>query len=577
MRCPRCSLTELSEAVETCWLCGYSPATAGAEEARAAEPSELDARRELAREFRIDSLLERPPGPIVYRARDADERPVALKVVARPQVGAAEDRFHAAADAAAQLDHPHIVPVYRHGATENFLWCATKYVDGRSLASMLETAGPLELTACLRIFEQVASALDYAHRRGVAHGALTPDCILVDANEWALVGDFAMRGLLDAVPDGAQAGEPAAGRDQRALAAIAHQCLTGTPLGEDPPTAEDNPAGLPLHVSQALRRALSSRQADRFPSVLDFVGALGGSRPDARTAWFGANPRKKGPGSPVVIVDADVDPAARPLRRRPAAPAAIAGGAARPRARPPLRQCDPLGERVPRRSAGREHPTDRSLGHARRAPAAGGARGLPALRPYGRRGVGAAASHHRHRTGGAVIHDTCHRRPRHIPALLRSARVAGSVARASGTGRKGLSGPGVRCGGGAAGAEPGTRFGLWARGLAAGAGAHVPRGNGAVPRTARLRRRCVPAAGLAQPALSPGRAHLSPSGHESVSGSPPGDPSDRGRSAARDRAAHAGRAVHRPSARELARGRGGDAGAGGRDTGAGAIQRARRR
>src|SRR5205814_2181567 len=162
-------------------------------------------------------------------------------------------------------------------------------------------------------------------------------------------------------------------------------------------------------------------------------------RPDARTAWFGANPRKKGPGSPVVIVDADVYPAARPLRRRIAAaaggilvtvgggaawlgissipaapasrepvastpaPAAIAGGAARPRARPPLRQCDPLGERVPRRSAGREHPTDRSLGHARRAPAAGGARGLPALRPYGRRGVRAAASHHRHRTGGAVI------------------------------------------------------------------------------------------------------------------------------------------------------------------------------
>ena len=333
MRCPRCSLTELSEAVDTCWLCGYSPATAGVEEAPAAEPSELDARRELAREFRIDSLLERPPGPIVYLARDADERLVALKVVGRSQVGAAEDRFHAAADAAAQLDHPHIVPVYRHGATENFLWCATKYVDGRSLASMLETGGPLELTACLRIFEQVASALDYAHRRGVAHGALTPDCIIVDANEWTLVRDFAMRGLLDAAPDGAQASEPAAGTDQRALAAIAHQCLTGKPMGEDPPTAEDNPAGLPLHVSQALRRALSSRQADRFPSVLDFVGALGGSRPDARTAWFGANPRKKGPGSPVVIVDADVDPAARPLRRRIAAAAggllvAVGGGAA---------------------------------------------------------------------------------------------------------------------------------------------------------------------------------------------------------------------------------------------------------
>jgi len=333
MRCPRCTLSELSDSAATCWLCGYSAATVAVDELPPAEPSELDARRELARDFRIESLLERPPGPIVYLARDAEERPLALKVVPRAQVGAVEDRFHAAADAAAQLDHPHIVPVYRYGATENFLWCATKYVDGRSLASMLQTDGTLELAACLRIFEQVASALDYAHRRGVAHGALTPDCIIVDANEWALVGDFAMRGLLDAAPDGARDSEPAAGADQRALAAIAQECLTGAPVGDGAPTPEDGLPGLPVHVSQALRRARSSRPADRFPSVLDFVAALGGTRPDARTAWFGANPRKKGPGSPVVIVDADRDPAAKPLGGRLAAAGAcllivLGGGAA---------------------------------------------------------------------------------------------------------------------------------------------------------------------------------------------------------------------------------------------------------
>src|SRR5439155_12461640 len=126
MRCPRCALTELPGATETCWLCGYSAAVATAVEdpPPAPAPSELDARRELARDFRIESLLERPPGPIVYLARDAEEQPLALKVVPRAQVGSAEDRFHAAADAAAQLDHPHIVPVYRHGATENFLWSA---------------------------------------------------------------------------------------------------------------------------------------------------------------------------------------------------------------------------------------------------------------------------------------------------------------------------------------------------------------------------------------------------------------------------------------------------------------------
>jgi hypothetical protein len=336
MRCPRCTLAELPEGTDTCWLCGQSGGVALAEEAPPPPPTatELDARRELAHAFRIESLLERPPGPIVYLARDREDRQVALKVLPRDEAGATPDRFNAAAAAAAQLDHPHIVPVYGHGATENFLWCASRYVDGRSLGHILLTTGSLELSACLRIFEQVASALDYAHRRGVSHGALTLDCIIVDANEWALVGDFAMRGLLDATPGDARAGDPAAGADQRALAAIAHQCLTGAPPGEGPPTVEDGNAGVPMHVSQAVRRAFSSQPAERFPSVLDFVAALGGTRPDARTAWFGANPhQKKGPRAPVVIVDADTEPATRRIGGRLVAAAAgllvvLGGGAA---------------------------------------------------------------------------------------------------------------------------------------------------------------------------------------------------------------------------------------------------------
>src|SRR5205823_7346864 len=84
---------------------------------------------------------------------------------------------------------------------------------------------------------------------------------IVDANERALVDDFAMGGLLDIAPDGG-AGDPAAeaGEDQRALAAIAYECLTGTPLGDNLPAGEDGLPGLPLHVAQALRRAVSSRQ-----------------------------------------------------------------------------------------------------------------------------------------------------------------------------------------------------------------------------------------------------------------------------------------------------------------------------
>src|SRR5438309_402951 len=76
---------------------------------------------------------------------------------------------------------------------------------------------------------------------------------------------------------------------------------------------------------------------------------------------------------------------------------------------------------------------------------------------------------------------------------MRSAGIARPVGeRTPGTGGAGLSGPAVRRGGGAFGAEPGTRLSRRVRGLTAGAGAHVSRGDGAVPGTARLRRCRVP-------------------------------------------------------------------------------------
>src|SRR5439155_1311733 len=151
MRCPRCTLAELPDGTETCVLCGYSSASVAVAEApppppppaQRLSPTELDARRELARDFRIDSLLEAPTGQIVYLARDSQDRPIALKVVPRTLAGAGAGRFDAAATGAAKLDHPHIVPIYGHGATDNFLWCATKHVEGRALGSILRGAGPI--------------------------------------------------------------------------------------------------------------------------------------------------------------------------------------------------------------------------------------------------------------------------------------------------------------------------------------------------------------------------------------------------------------------------------------------------
>src|SRR6266536_1467792 len=210
MRCPRCRLGDLNEKTHTCVLCGYSVAqpadtvtvVPAAPAAPAAPQTELDARRELAHEFRIERLLEHATTPIAYVARDAEDRALTLKAVPLGQLGAPVDRILAAVDAAARLDHPHIVPIHDSGMTQHFFWYASRHVEGRTLKSILEAVGSIELPVCLRIFEQVASALDYAHRRGVAHEALSLECIIVDANEWVLVGDFGTAGLLAPPPTG---------------------------------------------------------------------------------------------------------------------------------------------------------------------------------------------------------------------------------------------------------------------------------------------------------------------------------------------------------------------------------------
>src|SRR5437763_16079689 len=195
---------------------------------------------------------------------------------------------------------------------------------------MLNTFDALELGTCVRILEQVGSALDHSHLRGLAHGGLRSDCVVVGANEWVQVSDFLVGGVLQGLPDEARASEPGPRADQYALAALAYECLTGTPVRDAPPLSRllDGRSDTPLHVSQALRRALSSRPAERFPTVLDFVTALGdptAAAPAAAPAasWFDGPPQQRSARAPVVIVadeneeDEERARPARPPARRP--------------------------------------------------------------------------------------------------------------------------------------------------------------------------------------------------------------------------------------------------------------------
>ena len=264
------------------------------------DPLDAAAREELQELFAVEALHRRGPVSLVYIARNlGDDQPIALKVMPRSPsaAAAAEDAFHRAAAAVAVLRHVHVVALHRSGATRRFFWFAMEYVEGPSLADVLREKGPMELLPCLRVVEQVGSALDYAHRRGVVHANLKPANVLLDAAGWARVTDFCVPRVLKRLgalsdPGGGNAWQAAyvapeesserqlgPHADQYALAVLVYQSLGGTFAAAEQPLASlpllcDADLRIPRHVALAVRRALSATPGGRFANVVDFVAGL---------------------------------------------------------------------------------------------------------------------------------------------------------------------------------------------------------------------------------------------------------------------------------------------------------------
>lgn len=185
-------LAEPAAAFAAPLLSGVSGATPdGYSDLTTAATTEEALRAALAGQYDLERQLGRGGTATVYLARDHRHgRLVALKVL-DPALGAAmsPERFLREIRVTAGLTHPHILPLHDSGTAAGFLYYVMPYIEGETLRERLAGGSPLSLDAARRLLREVASALAYAHRRGVVHRDIKPANILLEDGH-AVVADF---------------------------------------------------------------------------------------------------------------------------------------------------------------------------------------------------------------------------------------------------------------------------------------------------------------------------------------------------------------------------------------------------
>jgi len=256
----------------------------------------------LINQYKIIEHIGRGGMADVWSARDQRlNRMVAIKTIAHGLSQEADPvgLFKQEAQTIAQMEHPHILPIYDFGEFESKLYIVMRYVAGGSLEDLLRR-GPISLDDALRLGQAVAQALDYAHGNSVIHLDLKPANVLLDSHQSPYLADFGLATTLD--PEG-KAHNPGSGTllymapeqltseiiDHRAdiysFCIVMFHMLTGqlpfeasAPLAlkqmqyhEELPQMDMINSSVPTYFTDILRRGTSVDPLDRPPNLMELI------------------------------------------------------------------------------------------------------------------------------------------------------------------------------------------------------------------------------------------------------------------------------------------------------------------
>ncbi|MEO9180162.1 MAG: Stk1 family PASTA domain-containing Ser/Thr kinase [Acidimicrobiales bacterium] len=268
----------------------------------------VDEPRLYSGRYQVTHLIARGGMAIVYRAQDTLlNRPVAIKTL-YPELSADPqfvEGFRREAQAAANLSHPNIVPVFDWGEDNGTYFIVMELIDGTSLADMLRGGRTLTASHSATLMAQVAAALGYAHRNGVVHRDVKPGNILIASDGQVKVTDFGIAQAMSVEdqladegsvmgtatyfsPEQAE-GAPVDGRsDIYSLGVVLYEMLAGRPpfIGDSPvavstqhvhgtvaPPTEFN-STIPSDLQAIVMEALAKSPDQRYQSAEDLRSDL---------------------------------------------------------------------------------------------------------------------------------------------------------------------------------------------------------------------------------------------------------------------------------------------------------------